>query len=296
VNTIIFSKDRACQLDALLRSIREQVDGWWQRGSWSVVFTASDDPFRRGYARLRGDPVAQGFEFIDEERRGAGFREIVIGAMEAQLRQNPAAFCMFLVDDDVFKSPWHPVDAGPMDVLARDQSVACVSLRMCRRYDRSYNLGIDTRPPPMDAGCRWKWRRAKGDWGYPMSLDGHVFRYADLLPIVKRIDFRSPNTLEAALAKHPLVRRPRMVCYPEAIVVNLPLNIVQTEWVNRVAEMHGVAAAWLNREYLAGRRIDLAPIYALRTNRACHHEMPIRWTPAPARVEASSAAAGPVRG
>ena len=167
-----------------------------------------------------------------------------------------------------------------MGVLARDRKVACVSLRMCRRYDYCYTMDIPTPPPRLDRHRRWKWRKSKGDWGYPMSLDGHVFRYADVLPILRQIDFRTPNTLENELARNPLVHRPRMVCYEEAVVINLPVNIVQADWANRAGETHGADTARMNREYLAGRRVDLAPIYALRANRSCHHEMPIRWLPA----------------
>ncbi len=37
-SAITFSKDRAAQLDALLRSIRECVEGWEEHSLWSVVF------------------------------------------------------------------------------------------------------------------------------------------------------------------------------------------------------------------------------------------------------------------
>ncbi len=279
LNAIIFSKDRACQLDALLRSIREKVEAWQTRGRWSIIYTYSNESFRTGYERLRGDKGSGGFEFVDEASCDGDFRRAVVDAMESHAARFVAPHCMFLVDDDVFKSDWPNDSCGPMQVLLEDRKVACVSLRMCPRYDYCYAMDCETPPPRFDRRGRWKWRKAKGDWGYPMSVDGHVFRSSDLLPLVRQIDFRNPNTLEAALAKMPLRTRPRMVCYPEAIVVNLPINIVQTEWENRAAENHPAGAEHLNGEYLGGRRLDLEPVYALRTNRGCHHEMPIQWLP-----------------
>ena len=45
------------------------------------------------------------------------------------------------------------------------------------------------------------------------------------------------------------------------------------------AQVVGQDAATLNRAYLEGRRIDLAPIFALADTRAPHHEMEIRFEP-----------------
>ena len=58
----------------------------------------------------------------------------------------------------------------------RDPEIACLSLRMCPRMDYSYALDTITGIPPFEDGTTWRWPEAEGDWGYPMSLDGHVFR------------------------------------------------------------------------------------------------------------------------
>ena len=270
VDTIIFSKDRACQLDALLRSIHDHAESRLEGGRWLVIYTCSDDSFSRAYDRLRETDCARGFEFLDQRAEKRSFKEIVMATMEQDLARD--AWRMFLVDDDVIKTDWP--EGGPMELLGRDAELACVSLRMCPRFDYSYTLDKPLARPRFDRQRRWKWRKAAGDWGYPMSLDGHVFRAPELFELARGLEFANPNSFEAALARKPLSHRPRMVCYDEAILVNLPLNLVQSQWRNRHAE-HGPDAATLNQAYLEGRRIDLAPIYALRDNRAPHHEMAI---------------------
>jgi hypothetical protein len=274
VNTIIFSKDRAAQLDALLRSAAAKIERFAERGRWAVIHAASTPEFARGYETVRGEHAASGVEFIAES--GATFKQLVVQTMQAQRAANNAAHCMFLVDDMIFKSPW-PVGGKPMARLKQDPRVLCLSLRMCPRYDYCY---AQDRPQKVPRAARWllrwRWRKAACDWGYPMSVDGHIFRFDDLFPLVQRVDFRHPNSFEAALAQNAIKSRPLMTCYREAVVVNLPVNRVQDDFANRAGEQHGISAIELNAQFLQGKRVDLEPVYALRDNRGCHHEMPMR--------------------
>ena len=276
LNVIIFSKDRPAQLDALLRSIRERVEGWEKRSLWSVVFATSTPEFARGYHIIRTEHLSGALEFIDERSRSGGFKSIVVETMQRQHQANGAPWCMFLVDDMIFKTLW-PLDGGkPMRRLKSDPMVLCLSLRMCRRYDYCYSLRQRMKPPFMALFGRWNWRNAGGDWGYPMSVDGHIFRYDDIFPLVQQIEFENPNTFESKLDQNRINTRPLMTCYAESVVVNLPVNRVQNEYNNRVGEKYGVSAEELNESFLAGKRVSLASIYALKDNRSCHHELPLQ--------------------
>jgi hypothetical protein len=276
LNVIIFSKDRPAQLDALLRSIRERVEGWEKRALWSVVFATSAPEFARGYEIVRAEHSSGALEFIDERSRSGGFRSIVLETMQRQHQVNGAPWCMFLVDDLVFKTRW-PLDGGkPMRRLKADPRVLCLSLRMCRRYDYCYPRNRRVKRPFMALFGRWNWSEASGDWGYPMSVDGHIFRYDDIFPLAQQIEFKSPNTFEVELNRNRIKTRPLMTCYAESVVVNLPVNRVQNAYNNRAGEEFGVSAGELNALFLAGKRVSLAPIYALKENRSCHHELPLQ--------------------
>lgn len=276
VNAIIFSKDRPAQLDALLRSIREQAERWEDRGRWAIVYVASTPELLAGYARVQSEHASDALGFIEEGVSGLDFKQIVVNTMRAQHKANDAPWCMFLVDDMIFKRAW-PIDGGePMSRLKSDPRVLCLSLRLCPRYNFCYAENRRVRPPFMARYGRWNWRRASGDWGYPMSVDGNIFRYADMLPLVEQIGFRHPNSFEDELSKRPPKKRPLMTCHAEAVVVNLPVNRVQHEFQNRAGQEHGISAEELNRAFLQGKRVDLAPVYALNDNRGCHHEMPLR--------------------
>lgn len=276
LNVIIFSKDRAAQLDALLRSIRERVEGWEKRSLWSVVFAASSPEFDEGYEIVRAEHRSGTLRFIDERSQSGDFRSIVTETMQRQHQANGAPWCMFLVDDIIFKTQWALDGGKPMRRLKTDPRVLCLSLRMCPRYNVCYSENRPVKRPFMALFGRWNWRKASGDWGYPMSLDGHVFRYNDIFPLVQQIEFKNPNTFEFALSQNPIIARPLMTCYAESVVVNLPVNRVQHVYNNRAGEEYGLSAEELNASFLAGRRVNLAPIYALNENLACHHELPLQ--------------------
>ena len=144
---IIFSKDRAAQLDALLRSIRERVEGWEKRSLWSVVFTASSPEFDKGYEIVRAEHRSGRLRFIDERWQSGDFKSIVIETMQRQHQANGAAWCMFLVDDIIFKTQWRLDGGKPMRRLSSDPRVLCLSLRMCPRYDYCYPERRPVKPP-----------------------------------------------------------------------------------------------------------------------------------------------------
>ena len=103
-----------------------------------------------------------------------------------------------------------------------------------------------------------------------MSLDGHVFRTNEILPLIKSLDYRSPNTLEGALASRPLGHK-RMVCLDDSVIVNNPCNKVQTDNGNHCGN---VPADFLNRLYIAKREIALCNIEGIK-NKAPHEEIDV---------------------
>src|SRR5207302_811053 len=133
-----------------------------------------------------------------------------------------------------------------------ESEILALSLRMCPSIDRSYMLDESTPPPEFEHGTVWRWEGLPGDWGYPMSLDGHIFRTAELCPLIARLDFHNPNTLETELARAEPPPMPKLICLSDAPVFNVPANLVQTTLRNRNA---GGSAARLNRRFLNGDRL-----------------------------------------
>jgi hypothetical protein len=121
----------------------------------------------------------------------------------------------------------------------------------------------------------WRWRGAQGDFGYPMSLDGHIFRASDILPLIESRNFSTPNSLEEMLMTQARqIGRPLMASYPHSCLVGVPVNRVQSAVPNRNGETHPYTVQDLNERYLRGERIDL---HALDFSdiRGAHQELPL---------------------
>jgi len=263
MDVLVFSKDRACQLDLLLRSIKHSLTDW-RDCRIHVLYTFSARRFERGYVAAMSSHPEFGWTCeLDEKER---FRELVLALAGGN------DHIAFLVDDDVLKAPVSFRESEFQRFLA-DDSIVCVSLRLCPQIDHSYALNRTIAVPRFEHGTIWNWTQADGEWGYPMSLDGHVFRSRELVPRLERLQFANPNTLESALYRQPLPQ-PRAICFLTAKLVNLPFNRIQQSFPNRNM---GIDQGWLNEQFLGGRRLSLSMVRGLR-NRAVHHdEVQLLW-------------------
>lgn len=259
---IIFSKDRACQLDLLLRSIKREFAEWSQART-VVLFTYSSGPLRYSYERVRcAHPEV---EFVCERDLTSRFKETTLSVVGER------PLVAFLVDDDVFKEQFS-LQSPELRVLDEDPELLCVSLRMDPAMDYVYTQDRPMARPVFRDGNIWDWTLADGDWGYPMSLDGHIFRTAEIVPLLHTLEFHDPNSLEFEMAKRPLPN-PLAICFDVAKVINLPLNRVQDTAPNRHA---GVDARRINLRFLRGERLSLRTVAGVRS-RSPHHEPELQW-------------------
>lgn len=257
LNIIIFSKDRACQLDLLLTSMHKMFKEY-AKYNINVLYTSSSDEYESAYARLKR--MHQHVIFIREQ----DFRDDLISQIKPE-----NTYTIFLVDDDVWKEPF-TIECNELDAL-EDDDVLCMSLRLDQNLTYCYTLNVEMEAPDLSSSPTWKWGEFSGDFGYPMSLDGHIFRTKDIIPLVSRLPYNNPNTLEAALSKNPPDRH-KLICMKKAPIFNIPINKVQTQYSNR----HGsVSAEHLNKLFNSYYRISLAPLIGYN-NKACHQEVDLK--------------------
>ncbi|MEJ8567673.1 sulfotransferase family 2 domain-containing protein [Elongatibacter sediminis] len=257
LDIIVFSKDRPAQLDALLRSVRAFMP---YPHRLHVLYTTTTAGFESGYDRLRR--WHRGVRWRPDENQ---FRGALLGLLKT-ISSGPGRYLMFAVDDMLFTRPFTAMDL--MRSLDEDEAILAVSLRLGEDIRYCYPRDCETRPPDFSDGYRWAWKEASpGYWNYPMSLDGHVFRTTDLAVLIPRLNFAGPNSLESALAGHPLAR-PDLVCEAVPTVLNVAANRVQEVVANRCGNQD---AESLNRSFLDGNAVDVRAFAGKRFN-ACHVE------------------------
>lgn len=224
---IVFSRDRALQLHALLSSYVEQAIN---PAPVHVLYRATNEQHQRAYECLMGMFAESNITFVPQES-GSSFRTQLIELISGITTRT----VFFLVDDIVFI---RPVDIG---VFAdADTSAEVRSLRLGPHLRRSYMLDQDQPLPPFtscphtvtEALC-WKWEKGELDWRYPLSVDGHLLGTDEILAMAQVADFQSPNSFEANLQNfNPVFLDRRGMCYREAKIINIPCNRVQTDFAH----------------------------------------------------------------
>ena len=249
LHILIFSKDRACQLDSLLRSLRDHFrvpyDGI------TVLFRATTGAFGSGYNMLMNRNVVDRITWRREKRFQDDVRDIV-GALDDD------SFVMFLVDDTVIFRP-----CGCTGVLgAFTDRHLFISLRASRTYPADVPPEFITN----DRYLEWKWnysRRKWVTWNYPFSVDGNIFHVRHIKKVLKKILFDAPNSFEGRMHTHRhawwIKRVARALAPMDAVVFNNPLNRVQAEGRTWHAN---VSLESLNEAYLGGDQINNKPLYS----------------------------------
>lgn len=273
LNTVVFSKDRPCQLEALLRSFLQYAPKDF--GHVTVLWTSSNEEFRRGYQIVNSGYKAANLRFLEENHDRFTFKHCVDSCIDPEL-----PLTMFLVDDIIFKSPFSFDDLVFKSAFRDD--VICTSLRLYEGINFCYPTQ-QTIQPPLCKGevgedlLEFSWKDAAGDWGYPMSIDGHVFKTPFAKKFVSILEYNNPNSFEGMMAHAANLgffnHLPKMVCYKtDSKLLNIPANRVQDTARNRHGNLF--TPEEMNQQFLLGHRIDIEP-YAGYKNNAPHIELPI---------------------
>jgi hypothetical protein len=279
---VILSKNRACQLELLIRSLKQQVTTL-QELSLAVLYAAEDRGHQEGYELVRRiHPDVQLRLQEDRLPLKTQLRDLV--------RSDRREFFSFFVDDIVAVAPFGWWDR-PFSLLRSRRDIAALSLRLNPEVNYCQPLDIQTPPPRLDSDLTWDWTRsrsrlkrlkhrllgrsrARGDWAGSMFVDGYVFRHAefidyfDALPEIPHI-----TKLEPVMLDQPLPGR-RVVCYPQSRIVNVALNRVDAH--SRYPH-GGSSPESLNAHFLAGGRLAYDHLGNLHGNRTCHVVVEPRW-------------------
>lgn len=254
--SVVFSKDRAMQLEAFLHSkellVVSSIDDLVY-----VYYTASSIAHGKAYRE-----VFKSYPWSVPRLQGSFKHDIV------QLVPRNGLFSFFC-DDQIFVRPWREMEAVPgLSLRLGAHLTMCYPTRQPQPLPTFRSLGEDR--------LTWSWADGHGDWGYPLSLDGHVFDAGRLREMVTVLNFNSPNSLEAALQlfKNTDYANARGICYHKSKVVNLPWNRVQTDWHNRSGQFVESSADALLKYWENGVRIDVTA-YSGSINESCHQELPL---------------------
>jgi hypothetical protein len=261
VASIVFSKDRAMQLHAFLRSYSENVA---HRGLMYVLYKATDDGHRKSYEELKSIFIYSEFVFIEEY----DFRRQLIELCE----HVAAGKILFYVDDMMFT---HKLDYDTV----RNIDTSRYILALTRGSDLTYStvLQKDLSVPKfyrkVEGFESFKWNESTeiSDWTFPLGVSGYMFGRSEIVAMLKAVEFKAPNSLEAGMQLFiPIFINRFGLCTENAICTCVPANLVQSEWTN--LNLGTFSIDELLSLWEAGKMIDCQefygkPVYVTQTQK-----------------------------
>jgi hypothetical protein len=271
---IIFSKDRAAQLDLLLASLDKNSNGLIDETN--ALLRASHDSFAEGYKTVTKRKYQDRNFWPWWQYDTTDFKMFTLSMIESGKQD----FVAFAVDDNILYRKLE-FTSDQLKALFARKSLMCLSLRLggnCIIQD--IYTGTPAVFPQQEIDYQrpfyiWDYRTAPPDqnFGYPLSLDFHIFRKSELLEWVRKTEFKCPNTLEAHLQQRLRETVPtEMASLLQSAVVNSPSNRVQDVFQNNAGKFCPASAESLNTEFLKGRRLNLDAIDFSQIT-SCHFEL-----------------------
>jgi len=251
IKMLIFSKNRALQLDLCLNSLYLQAK---QLPEINVLYKAEGNHSISYKEMLPKDHPE--VKFIEE----TNFREQVDQLLNKK-------YILFCVDDTIWCNPFslknvllimenHYQDAIGFSFRLGENTKYCYPLntKQIPNVDAVYGNEI----------IGYYWTHEMFDFGYPLELSSSLYNTKDILEATKGRTFNNPNELEAKLdfyKKYHFINekkyKPELLSYRKSVAFAAPMNRVQNvALANRFSSDDKYDADYLLKIYLAGNRID----------------------------------------
>ena len=249
----------------------------WRVVNVTVLYTVTTPEFEAGYniTRYYHEDVTYVKEHhsSSSEKGGMSAFKIILESMVASQASN---YIAFFVDDIVFINDFH-VTGEALGILEDNKHILCVSLRLHPGITYFYTSKRNVTVPLLRKVTKdtylWNWTQEDvlGDWGFPLSLDGNVFRKIDILYFMENVNYDNPNTLEYNMV--PVINRIRqdgnfelkfMLCFDNPILVNIPANRVQQIHANKFNTRGVHSFRNLNIRFIQGERLALIPLESIK--------------------------------
>lgn len=261
---IIFSKDRPLQLDGTLRSLYARCQDS-SHFSVKVLYRASEDCQPLYDELIRDYPLTK---FISEKDFRKDLLDLIDGSENV----------MFAVDDNLFIRDFTLAEV--IKSLQQQKHALGFSLRLGHNTTYCYPLNAAQTLPTFNTitgrVMAFDWTKGEGDFNYPMEVSSSVYRTSVLLPLLQKIQFKNPNTLEGELAACTtlLTERPQLLCFEQSHAFCNPVNMVQSICKNRTGGLAEYSPEKLAQLFREGKRLNVEA-YKNMTPTGCHQDVPL---------------------
>jgi FkbM family methyltransferase len=271
IDLIIFSKNRAMQLDICLASICKNI----QENTFqiTIIYKYDNNSYKSGYEKcIKKYP---NINWVVE----TNFKNNVLHNIHSK-------YVCFLVDDAVFyRAISHKEITDLLYTLDTNPDIFSFLLGVGHNTTFSYTANIHFSIPNFQTVTpityKWNWKNIQntGEFACPLMLVGNIFRSQEFIPLIQDMSFSAPNDFEQILQdtyQHEHKNRNRLsdylVCFQYSKLLHSPNNTVQNiQSLNKYGEKQYLDPIILNNYYLQ----NIILTYQIDTDKVngLHHEI-----------------------
>lgn len=187
MNIIILSFNNAFQLKFLLESIDKNLIG---KKKIHILYKYDSDVFESEYLQIISD--YNNINWIKESNIKNDILEI--------LSKNEEEFVCLFTDNNIIYKEVNINDL--LSILKTDNSVLTATLRLGLNTTICKNLNCNNVILPSEKNesfFKWDWSKHYADFGYPFSINGHIFRSKEISKLIKNARFNNQSNFEESL-------------------------------------------------------------------------------------------------
>lgn len=258
--TLIFSRNRAFQLDGAIRSFLLHAKSS-EKSDICILYSADSPLHTEQYSKLAEDFADFPFiRFVPEQN----FYRDVIALLATH------DFVLFLVDDNIFVRDFSL--SGLIEILQINPAALGFSLRLGKNTTYCYRLNSAQQLPEFTPVANnilsFDWTKSEHDFGYPLELSSSIYRTDDILFFIATLPFFNPNSLEALINENIARFRSTkslLLCFETSATFRAPMN--KAICANQEFFLENFAQMFAN-----GKRLDIEKYFEFVPN-ACHQEV-----------------------
>lgn len=255
IDMIIFSKNRACQLDLLLRTAEHYFKSM---GRVFILYIATNKEYEQGYTKLNYRYKDKKYSFIPESNFKSNLLDL--------LNYSNTEYILGNSDDNVF------IDKCNLKRYVMPFHVVAFSMRLGKGFNFCLPANLPMIEPDYisDDGkiIKWEWTilDSRTCWGYPHPVDSNIYRRKWWIDFIKDANFKNPCSLEVFMNDNRQYDKPFLQSFVEPKLISISAN----ETGQGANNVHGgQSLKELNDRWLHGEIIDEKDFYNITVTQ-CH--------------------------
>lgn len=207
IEIIVFSEKNPQMLSLTLQSLEKNIPGC----KINVIHPSQDKNFDGGYEICKKHSHSANFINIID------YKKDLLQLLKSFDKNNRV---LFMTDRDVL---FEKIDENIINDCLDQKDVLCFSLRLgenvtyCNRMDSDNVIKVEN----FNNHIKWDWTKHYLDFGYPFSLQGHIFNVKEIVKLVRNISFDNFTDLEDALQIYENYPKTKMTSFINSKAIHL---------------------------------------------------------------------------